>query len=149
MKTTFTITIPIETSTVEEIYCMKEKFSALLFRAGYNNAEISFGEIDESTDVVVPESFGMFSKAGNKLLISIAKELVEKMLETPNRWQTHFNRYINKYKSLCVNSKHKEMSDTDVRDQVFGFLFEVSDKFNSCLKERQEKVKFLADYRIK
>jgi hypothetical protein len=97
--------------------------------------------------ITVPESFGMFSKEGNKVLINLAKKLLNNMLKNPKEWRKHFGWYIKDYNTLCEFNSHKEISDTDVREQVYGFLFQLSDATSSSVEDRKEKANFLAEYR--
>jgi len=80
----------------------------------------------------IPESWGMFTPAGNKSLTKKAQRLVEKILKADaHSWPklpfptltSHdaIGSFIKSYAKMSDSKSYREASDTDVREQVWAF----------------------------
>ncbi len=107
----------------------------MLTGAGLENVTVSFGQFyEDSGRISIPESFGMFSKAGNNILILRARKLVERMEAAPKAWRDTFLLYFKEYTRLSNKYDHKsahgEMSDTAVREAVCDFALRLGKEYD-------------------
>lgn len=129
MKATLNVYVTsatIEASDHVGLRKKKEALEAAMIQAGCERVCITFGQIfDEegSPHVLVPTTFGMFTQAGNNLLVRRATKLVKDLKQSPDKGRKHVLAYFKSYAKLCDcdASKHTEISDTDVREQVWDF----------------------------
>ncbi len=77
----------------------------------------------------VPTSWEMFSKAGNKRITTLASRFLEEAEKAKEKSYVEFCKVVFKflkaYRSMDKHKLYSEASDTDVRDEVSGFLDKV------------------------
>jgi len=73
--------------------------------------------------LTIPESWGMYTPAGNKAITTRAQKLVDKILkaETYGKKLDAISSFLKSYAKMSDTRNRREALDTDVRDGVLGF----------------------------
>ena len=111
---------------------LKQTISKDILKSGLNSdgiKEIGYkcGELKYLIDIQKRWSYcifhgnieitSMFSKKGNKLVTSIVKETIKMIPDNIDKVENYFKKEFKE-----ISKKHKEINDTDVREQIHWHL---------------------------